>query len=80
MKITIDLPASDLKRICEMTGIRKKSPAIRKVLEDSLRLRARADVAEKFVCGDWSAELDGVEAAKSLDRGTSVSLAELWRD
>ena len=80
MKITLDLPASDLERICEMTGIRKKSPAIRKVLKDVLRLRQRAEISEKFLRGEWSAELEGFEAAKVQDRGTSQSLAELWRD
>jgi len=80
MKITVDLPAQDLKRICEMTGIRKKSPAIRKVLQDSLRLRRRAEISEKFLRGEWSAELEGFEAARDRDRCASQSLAELWRD
>jgi hypothetical protein len=80
MKITIDFPASDLERICEMTGIRKKSPAIRKVLEDALRLRERADIANKFVSGEWSAELEGFESAKARDRMSAQSLQALWHD
>jgi len=32
MKITVDLPENELTEICEITGINKKGPAIRKLL------------------------------------------------
>ncbi len=80
MKITLDLPDSDLEQICEMTGIRKKSPAIRKVLEDVLRVRQRAVISEKSLRGEWSAEIEGYEAAKARDRDTIQTLTDLWRD
>ena len=44
MKITVELPEAELRAICELTGIRKKGPAIRKLLGDSLMLQRRLEV------------------------------------
>jgi hypothetical protein len=80
MKITLELPESDLREICQLTGIRKKGPAIRKVLDDVLRLGRRAEISQKFMSGEWPAELDTFEAARAADRISDQNLAELWRD
>lgn len=80
MKITVDLPEKDLAEVCEMTGITKKGPAIRKLLADTLQTRRRAKIANKFITGEWSADLDGFEAAKAADRATASTLSEQWRD
>lgn len=80
MKITVELPESDVHDICQMTGIRKKGPAIRQVLDDALRYRRRAEISRKFLSGEWSADLRTFEAAKAEERAASQNIAELWRD
>jgi len=80
MKITVDLPESELTEICEITGIAKKGPAIRKLLADTLQTQRRAKIAEKFLTGQWSAELKAFEACKAADRSQSRTLSEQWRD
>lgn len=80
MKITIELPESDLRHICEITNIQKKGPAIRKVLDDALQLRRRAEVSGKFLSGEWSADLAAFKAAKASERAAAKSLSEVWLD
>lgn len=80
MKITVELPDSELREICEITGIRKKGPAIRKLLADSLMLRRRTRISQKFLSGEWSAELEGYEAAKNAELTQAKTLADQWRD
>lgn len=80
MKITVELPEDDLREICSITGIKKKGPAIRKLLEDALQLQRRAEISGKFLTGDWSAEVEGLEASREGDRSKSQTLAEQWRD
>lgn len=80
MKITVELPEEDVREICELTGIAKKGPAIRKLLADSIMLQRRARISEKFLTGEWSVALDGFEAAREEDRQTARTLAEQWRD
>ncbi len=80
MKITVDLPATELSEICEITGISKKGPAIRKLLVDTLQAQRRAKIAGKFLTGQWTSELKDFEAAKAADRCQSQTLADQWRD
>ena len=80
MKITVELPESEMQAICEITGLQKKGPAIRKLIGDALMLQQRARVSQKFLRGEWSAELKGYEKAKASERVKSRSFAELWRD
>lgn len=80
MKITVELPENELAEICEITGIAKKGPAIRKLLSDSLLAQRRAKIAQKFVSGEWSAELTDFEASQDADRKKSQLRSEQWRD
>jgi hypothetical protein len=80
MKITVDLPEIELTEICEITGISKKGPAIRKLLADTLQAQRRAKIAGKFLSGEWSTELKDFEASKVADRSQSQTLSEQWRD
>jgi hypothetical protein len=80
MKITVDLPESELREITRITGIAKKGPAIRKLLTDTLMLQRRAEISSKFLSGEWSAELQGYEESRASDRQETVTLAESWRD
>lgn len=80
MKVTVELPENELVKICEITGISKKGPAIRKLLADTLQSQRRASIAKNFLSGQWSAQLSGFEATKALDRTQSQTLSEQWRD
>ncbi len=80
MKVTVELPEEEMREICELSGIAKKGPAIRMLLADALQLRRRARISQKFLSGEWSAELDGYEASKTTERQTARTLAEQWRD
>ena len=80
MKITVDLPENELAEVCEITGINKTRPAIRKLLADRLQTQRRARIAGKFLTGQWSADLKDFEASKALDRSRSKTLSEQWRD
>ena len=40
MKITVELPENELAEICEITGISKKGPAIRKLLAEPCKANA----------------------------------------
>jgi len=80
MKITVELPETELLEICEITGISKKGPAIRKLLADTLQTQRRARIAGKFLSGQWSAQLQDFEATKAADRAQSQTLTEQWRD
>jgi hypothetical protein len=80
MKITVELSDSEMSEITRLTGLRKKGPAIRKLLTDALALRRRAELSNRFLTGEWSAELDGFEQSKVMDRTASTTLSEAWRD
>ncbi|MDA0765217.1 MAG: hypothetical protein O3A92_00120 [Verrucomicrobia bacterium] len=73
-------PESELFEICRITGIAKKGPAIRKMLADTLLAQRRAQIAGKFLSGQWSAELKGYETARLADRSQAQTLSEQWRD
>jgi hypothetical protein len=80
MKITVELPEAELVEICEVTGISKKGPAIRKLISDSLQLRKRARISAKFLTGEWSTELESFEASRANDRKKSQTISQAWRD
>ena len=80
MKITVDLPETELLEICEITGITKKGPAIRRLLADTLQAQRRARIAGRFLSGQWSAELKNFESAKADDRAQAQTLSQQWRD
>ena len=67
MKITVRISSSDLKEICFFTGQSKKGTAIRKMVTDALMLKRRQLQGQKFISGQWSAELAGLEGAKEAD-------------
>jgi Arc/MetJ family transcription regulator len=79
MKITIELPDSDIQEICQITGLAKKGPAIRKLLSDTLQLQRRARTLAQFRTGEWSASLDGFEIARRQDRQHAQTLADAWQ-
>jgi hypothetical protein len=79
MRITVEIPDSAIKEICRLTGESKKGPAIRKLVSDALMLKRREKLAEKFINGEWGAELNGFEAAQTADRQADRHVAKRWR-
>jgi hypothetical protein len=79
MKITVDIPDSDVKEICRVTGESKKGPAIRKLLTDALMLKRREMLAQRFISGDWGVELRGLETGQAADREADRRDGRCWR-
>ena len=80
MKITVEIPDSDIKEVCRVTGERKKGPAIRKLVTDALMLKRREKLAQKFISSEWGVELKGFEAAQAADRRADNHGKGRWRD
>ena len=68
MKVTVDLSDHEMQEILELTGERKKSPAIRRLMEESLQQRRRAQIARRFLSGEWGVELETFEADQERER------------
>lgn len=68
MKVTVEVADSDLQDVLELTGERKKGPAIRLLMEQALQLRRRQRIAERFLSGAWGVQLEGYEQARELER------------
>ena len=80
MKVTIDLPVSEIQEICEITGERKKGPAIRKLVAEALMLKRRAALAEKFISGEWGINVDAYEAGQAEEQRSALTGEHRWRD
>ncbi len=68
MKVTVEVSDSELRDILELTGERKKGPAIRQLMEQALQLRRRQRLADRFLSGEWGVALDGVEDVQQRER------------
>jgi hypothetical protein len=68
MKITVEIPESEVKEICRVTGESKKGPAIRLLVTNALMLKRRENLANKFIDGEWGVELKGFEAGQTADQ------------
>lgn len=68
MKITVEIPDSEIKEICRVTGENKKGPAIRKLVTHALMLKRRESLAKKFIAGEWGVQLKGFEEGQRADR------------
>ena len=79
MKITVEISDSDLKEVCQVTGEKKKGPAIRKLVADALMLKRREKLAQKFIDAEWGAELKGFEDSQTLDRDADSRGEKRWR-
>ena len=47
MKVTVELSDQEMTEILELTGERKKGPAIRRLMEEALQQRRRAQIAQR---------------------------------
>ena len=79
MKVTVDIPDSEIKEICFFTGEKKKGPAIRKLVADALMLKRREKLAQKFISGEWGVELKTFEASQAKDQRDAEQQDRAWR-
>jgi hypothetical protein len=76
MKVTVEVSDSDLQDVLELTGERKKGPAIRLLMEQALQLRRRQRIVERFLSGEWGVQLEGYEQATELERQRLLDVAD----
>jgi len=80
MKITVEITDSELREICQVTGERKKGPAIRKLVADALQMKRRERFVKKFLSGEWGVELKGFEEAQLADRQAAMRAAQAMKE
>jgi len=68
MKVTVELSDSEMAEILDLTGERKKGPAIRRLMEEALQQRRRVQIAQRFLSGEWGVELETYEADQERER------------
>jgi hypothetical protein len=68
MKVTVELSDREMAEILDLTGERKKRPAIRRLTEEALQQRRRAQIAQRFLSGEWGVELETYEADQERER------------
>ena len=68
MKVTVELSETEMAEILDLTGERKKGPAIRRLMEEALQQRRRAQIAQRFLSGEWGVELESYEADQERER------------
>jgi hypothetical protein len=68
MKVTVELSETEMTEILDLTGERKKGPAIRRLMEEALQQRRRAQIAQRFLSGEWGVELESYEADQERER------------
>lgn len=93
MKTTLELPTDlvrDIERRASQEGRHIDEAAadlLRKGLDvplavgraDAAMLERRAQVAQKFISGEWGVALDGFEAARAADRAAAGKRNSAWR-
>ena len=68
MKVTVELSDSEMAEILDLTGERKKGPAIRRLMDEALQQRRRAQIAQRFLSGEWGVELETYEADQEREQ------------
>ncbi|WP_186696568.1 hypothetical protein [Cyanobium sp. NS01] len=64
-----------MAEILDLTGERKKGPAIRRLMEEALQQRRRAQIAQRFLSGEWGVELESYEADQERERQQAQEFA-----
>ena len=75
MKVTVELSDKEMAEILDLTGERKKGPAIRRLMEEALQQRRRAQIAQRFLSGELGVELETYEAVQERERQRDQELA-----
>ncbi|MFO0139112.1 MAG: hypothetical protein ACK535_14085 [Cyanobacteriota bacterium] len=68
MKVTVELSDSEMAEILDLAGERKKGPAIRRLMDEALQQRRRAQNAQRFLSGEWGVELETYEEDQERER------------
>ena len=68
MNVIVELSDNEMAEILNLTGERKKGLAIRRLMEEALQQRRRAEVAQRFFSGEWGMELETYEADQERER------------
>ncbi|MCU0529643.1 MAG: hypothetical protein MUD04_09140 [Cyanobium sp. Prado107] len=68
MKVTVELSDKEMAEILQLTGEHKKGPAIRRLMEEALQQRRRAQIAQRFLSGEWGVELETYESDQERER------------
>ena len=79
MKVTVEISDSELSEVCKLTGEMKKGPAIRKLVVDSLMLKRREAMTQKFIAGELGVELKGIDGDRPADRKKASRRNASWR-
>jgi Arc/MetJ family transcription regulator len=64
MRITVEIDASELKKIQKATGQQKKSPAVTQALSDFLKMQARQKLIDRALSGSTDFSLTNDELEK----------------
>jgi len=56
-----------MAEVLELRGEPKNGPAIRRLMEEDLQQRRRAQIAQRFLSGEWGVELEAFEANQERD-------------
>ena len=75
MKVTVELSDAEMTEILELTGEHKKGPAIRRLMEEALQQHRRAQIAQRFLSGEWGVELESFEADQERERQRNQEFA-----
>jgi len=75
MKVTVELSDNEMAEILDLTGERKKGPAIRRLMEEALQQRRRAQIAQRFLSGECGVELENYEADQQRERQRDLEFA-----
>jgi hypothetical protein len=75
MKVTVELSETEMTEILDLTGERKKGPAIRRLMEEALQQRRRAQIAQRFLSGEWGVGLESFEADQERERQRDQAFA-----
>jgi hypothetical protein len=68
MKITVDIPDKDMRDIIRFTGVKKKGPAIVKLVADTLMLKRRRELSDEVLSGKVRFKFPHYEEMQELDR------------
>ena len=75
MKVTVELSDTEMAEILDFTGERKKGPAIRRLMEEALQQHHRAQIAQRFLSGEWGVQLESYEADQERERQRNQEFA-----
>jgi len=75
MKVTVELSDTEMAEILDFTGERKKGPATCRLMKEALQHRSRAQIAQRFLSGEWGVELETYEADQERDRQRAQEFA-----